>query len=55
MMNLGKVGIGKMFTSYLPPSNAMTRKTNGHIALSPHLYFSKNNDKREIIAQQINF
>jgi hypothetical protein len=55
MMNLGKVGIGKMFTSYLPLSNAMTRKTNGHIALSPHLYFSKNNDKREIIAQQINF
>jgi hypothetical protein len=54
-MNLGKVGIGKMFTSYLPLSNAMTRKTNGHTALAPHLYFSKNNDKREIIAQQINF
>jgi hypothetical protein len=55
MMNLRKVGIGKTSTSYLPLSNAMTRKTKWTYFLSPPLYFSKNNDKKEIIAKQINF
>jgi hypothetical protein len=42
MMNLCKVGIGKMSTSYLPLSNAMTRKTNGHIfSLSSSLFLQK--------------
>lgn len=42
MMNLCKVGIGKMTTSYLPLSNAMTRKTNGHICyLSSSLFLQK--------------
>jgi len=55
MINLCKIGIEKMFTSYLPLSNAMTERQMDIFALSPHLYFSKNNDKREIIAKQINF
>jgi len=55
LINLCKIGIEKMFTSYLPLSNAMTERQMDIFALSPHLYFSKNNDKREIIAKQINF
>lgn len=42
MMNLCKVGIGKMSTSYLPFSNAMTRKTNGHICFLSSPLFLQN-------------